>query len=186
MFVIEEFKLNENEETFLDIKGKEGGIFASILSLIGLRKTLELKCSNREFLFKSSSLKGQINLNIPVSAVTSIKTGFYKPYKYLVIAALAIIFAMFVKSAGSSYSYNHGGESYALLLIALAVAVVCVVVYKKSKTMLLGIYNANPLPFFNNSIEIAIKKDDELDFDTFERIAALLNNAVYELHANKK
>ncbi|MDR0518178.1 MAG: hypothetical protein LBH25_14180 [Fibromonadaceae bacterium] len=172
MLVIEEFKLNENEETFLDIKGKEGG------------ETIELKCSNREFLFKSSSLKGQVNLNIPDSAVTAIKTGFRKPYEYLVMAALAVIVALAIIFAIFGYHYGDNGVSYAIILIALAVAIAFVIAYIKSKVMVLEIYNANFRS--NNSIQIAIKKSGELDFDTFERIAVLLNNAVYELNANKK
>jgi hypothetical protein len=185
MLVLKEFELDENKETFLSIKGRKKGFLAFILSLIGLDPIVELECSNREFLYKSAGLVGQVNLNIPVSAVTAIKTGFHKPLGYLVVAALAIIFG--IASMSDSYTNN----STVLALIGFVVAVVCVIVYKKSKTMVLSIYNGGlGSSILGNSIHIAIKKcvieDVEIDFDTFEKAAALLNNAVYELYANKK
>jgi len=179
MFELTEFKLDENEETFLSIKGKVKGIFALILSWVGLDQILELKCSKTEFLHKSSTLrKGQVNLNIPVSAVTSIMTGFQKPLSCLVAAVLAVIFGIYLYSSSDGVYW---------IFIGLIVAAIFIFVYKISKTMILGIYNGGGN---HNCIEIKMKKGVvngiKIDFDTFEKVAALLNKTVDELYANKR
>jgi hypothetical protein len=151
--------------------------------LIGLDTTTELKCSKNEFLYKSASLlRGQGNLNIPVSAVTAIYTGFSKNIKYLVIAILAACFAIW-----SMLLISVDAKILILTLFCIGIAVAFVIAYRRSKTMTLVISNGSSLGIFGlGLIYIAVKKCGEIDFDTFEAAAALLNKTVYEHTANKK
>ena len=170
MLVLKEFRIDENADKFLIIRGREEGVISWFFSKIGLDPTVEMICSRREILYKSSSVrKGQLNISIPNPAVTAVVTGYHKPFSALVIAAI------FMLSGLTSLS-----QSLVLFLIWLGLGLACVVYYALNKKMVFGVYNGGDNLMAGLATKRSVIEGVAIDFDKFEVAAALLNKAVLE------
>jgi hypothetical protein len=173
MLVLKEFKLDENADEFLYIAGRSEGIWAYLLTLIGIDTTTELRCNSKNLLFKTASLrKGQSDISVPNSAVTAVVTGFHKPFQLLVIAAVFFFAGLGCLSGGKSGAV--------LLLVCLIVAVVCVVLYYISKSIIFGVYNGGDHPVAAMYVKRSIIEGVSIDFEKYQKAAVLLNKAVLE------
>ena len=171
MLVLKEFKLDENAELFLSIKGREEGIIAWLLSRIGFDPIVSLTCSRNEVMFKSSSTrKGQLNVNIPTTAVTAVVTGYKKPFSLLVLAVIFII--------GGLYMQNTTRASF--FVPGLIAAVICLVAYMLQKTMIFSVFNGGDTAIASLTTKRSVIEGVNVDFDKFEKAAALLNKVVVE------
>jgi len=176
MLVLKEFKLDENADEFLYIAGRSEGIWAYILTLIGIDTTTELRCTGKNLLFKTASLrKGQSDISVPNSAVTAVVTGFHKPFQLLVIAAVFLLGGLSGLMAGSVYP----------LILGLIVAAVCVFFYYISKSILFGVYNGGDHPIAAIYIKRSVIEGVNVDFEKYQKAAALLNKAVLECQYSK-
>ena len=173
MFVLKEFKIDENAEVFLSIKGRKGGLIAWLFSMIGISPIVSLTCSRNEVFFKSSSVrKGQFNITIPTTQVTGVVTGYKKPFSLLVLALIFIV-------AGYYYQYmvRFGGPFFVPGLIAGAI---CVIFYVLHKTMVFGVSNGGDVPAASLEFKRSVIEGVSVDFDKFEKSAALLSKVVVE------
>ena len=171
MLVLKEFKIDENAELFLSIKGRQEGIIAWLLSKIGLDPIVSLTCSRNEVMFKSSSTrKGQLNVNIPTTAVTAVVTGYKKPFSLLVLAAIFAIGGLYMQSATRGSFFLPG-------LIAGAI---CIVFYVLQKAMVFSVFNGGDTAIASLVTKRSVIEGVSVDFDKFEKAAALLNKVVVE------
>jgi hypothetical protein len=172
MLVLKEFRLEEDADEFLYIKGRHEGLVAFVLSWLGIDTTTELKCDSKSMVFKTASLrKGQAEVNVPVSAVTAVVTGFHKPFQLLVAAAVFLLIGISVAIEGSS-------GSSAALIICLLIAAGCFVFYFISKSMLFGVYNGGDSPIAALHVKRSVIEGVNIDFEKFKKAAASLNKAV--------
>jgi F0F1-type ATP synthase assembly protein I len=171
MLVLKEFKLDENAEEFLRIKGREGGLLSFILTLVGIDATTELKCNSKDMLFRSASLrKGQSNLFIPNSAVTAVVSGFAKPFALLVNA---IVWFCVGIGAGIAADSFVGG-----LIGGLVVGGICLVLYILNKSLVFGVYNGGDHPIAAIHVKRSVLEGVKVDFEQFEKAAVALNNKI--------
>jgi len=69
--------------------GREAGLLAWLLSVVGLDPTTEVMISDRLIVFTSASLSGRTTRVMPLQALTSAFYGYEKPWKEaLVLTAL--------------------------------------------------------------------------------------------------
>ncbi|GBU20424.1 hypothetical protein R80B4_00302 [Fibrobacteres bacterium R8-0-B4] len=175
MLVLKDFRLDENSDEFLYISGRGEGIGASILMLLGIGSTTELRCNSTSVLFKTGSLrKGQMEISIPNSAVSAVVTGFRKPVALLVVAALFLIGGII----GACMVEANENAKVTLLIVGFAVAAICTVLYYKNKTVLFGVYNGGNLPIAALLIKRSVIKGMSINFDKYQKAAVLLNKAV--------
>lgn len=168
MLVLKEFKIDGKAETFLSIKGRQEGIISWFLSIVGIDPTVELICNRQEIMFRCSSIrKGQVNINIPNTAVTAVVTGYEKPFRALVMAAACILFGL-IQSLVSIW----------LLVIGLVLGAILIVYYILNKKMIFGVYNGGDSFMAALATKRSVIEGVPVDFDKFEKAATLLNKAI--------
>lgn len=73
---------NPNEKgNFVHLVGREAGLFAWLLSILGLDPTTEIEIKNDVIVFSSASLSGRTTRVIPMQSLTSAFYGYEKPWK---------------------------------------------------------------------------------------------------------
>ena len=176
MLVLKKFQIDENAETFMTIIGRQEGLISWILSKLGLDPTVEMLCNRQEIKYKSSSPRqGQLNICIPNTAVTAIVTGFKKPFYLLVLAALFIFGGLVgAQSAG-----------WLLVFVGLIAGGICLILYILKKEMFFGIYNGGDNIIASLTTKRSVIEGVNVDFDRFEKAAALLSRVVLESTAGQ-
>ena len=170
MLVLKQFQVDENAETLLTIKGRQEGIIAWVLSMVGLDPTVEMVCNRQEIVYKSSSARhGQQNINIPNTAVTAVVTGYTKPFSLLVVAGLFVLGGLF----GAS-------QAVWLLYLGLIIAGICLIAYTLNKEMFFGVYNGGDKCIASLTTKRSVIEGVNVDFDKFEKAATLLTRVVLE------
>jgi hypothetical protein len=66
---------------FVHLVGREAGLFAWILSIIGIDPTTEIQIKDNLIIFHAGSLAGQEKRIIPIKSLTSAFYGYQKPWK---------------------------------------------------------------------------------------------------------
>jgi hypothetical protein len=189
MLVLKAFKLDENADEFLHITGRREGIMAYIFNLVGIDTTTELRCNSKNLMFKTASLrKGQSDISVPNSAVTAVATGFHKPFKLLVVAALFLLLGFSFLSSlfvAARFGFGAAAGPALLMLICFAIAVLCVYFYYITKSILFGVYNGGDHPIAAIYIKRSVIEGVSIDFEKYQKAADLLNKAVLESHYPK-
>lgn len=122
-----ETKVIDGENNFVRITGREGGLIAWILSLVGVDPTTTIRVGLDRIEFSSASLAGTESRLIPLQGVCSSYYGYHKPWK-----VAAGIIALFV---GLGFSFN----SAIAFLISSAIGIaIAVVYYFLNRTLTLG------------------------------------------------
>lgn len=111
----------------ITIVGREGGLLAWILALMGIDPTTSIRVDADRVEFTSVSLSGMESRMLPLQGICSTYYGYYKPWK----AALGILIAMLV----IGYSSHSFGMLVLFLLLGLAGAGVY---YFLNRTLTLG------------------------------------------------
>ena len=116
---------------YIVITGREGGLIAWILALLGIDPTTSIKVSMKRVEFKQSSLAGTSNRMIPLQGVCSTYYGYHKPWKEAlgIFIVLAFLFGSIGEAAHSSSTTIFG----TLISIAIALAY-----YFLNRTLTLG------------------------------------------------
>ena len=181
MLVLKEFRIDENAETFINIKGREEGILSWLLSMIGLDPIVEMQCNRMGILYRSSSArKGQLNITIPNSAVTGVVAGYNKPFFLLVFAAIFIIGGFFF----GGFSYGRGSGMFRILGLIIGIALI--VTYMLKKNLIFGVYNGGDKLVAHLIVKRSVIEGIAVDFDKFEKAAALLNKVILESSVSRK
>lgn len=124
-------KVIDEKNNFVRITGREGGLIAWILSLMGIDPTTTIQVGLERIEFSSASLAGTQSRMIPLQGVCSSYYGYHKPWK-----AAASIIGMFLLLG--TFISSAGGPSGASLLSALAGLVIATLYYFLNRTLTLG------------------------------------------------
>jgi hypothetical protein len=81
---------------FVHLVGREAGIFAWLLSVIGLDPTTEVQIKNNLIIFTSASLSGRSTRVIPMQSLTSAFYGYEKPWKEALAITLVLLPVFFI------------------------------------------------------------------------------------------
>jgi hypothetical protein len=124
-----ETKPIDDQNNFVRITGRKGGLIAWILSLMGIDPTTTILVGLERIEFSSASLAGTESRLIPLQSVCSSYYGYYKPWK---AAAWIIAIFMFIGSAVAK-----GSQVGAIVTFAVGV-VIAIIYYFLNRTLTLG------------------------------------------------
>ena len=128
----------DSKNNYISIVGRESGLIAWILSLIGVDPTTKILVGLDRIEFSSNSLAGTQFRMIPLQSVCSSYYGYHKPWK----AALSfIVFFMVIGMSLSSTMAQSGnsGAAFTTFLAATGLgAVIGVIYYFLNRTLTLG------------------------------------------------
>jgi hypothetical protein len=121
----------DTKGNFVSIQGRESGLIAWFLSLLGVDPVTTIEVGLERIEFTSSSIAGTESRLIPLPGICSTYYGYYKPWK-----AAASIFLFFIFIGGSISSENHSVSAFFVsLIIGL---VFSIIYYNYNRTLTLG------------------------------------------------
>ena len=175
ILVLKEFKLAEDENEFLCIRGRASGLLSWVLSLCGINPVSSLSCNKQSMKFEEAAIRyGKKSLDIPLTAVTCVSTGIYKPFGLLVIG---IIFT--ISGIAGTFVPNAGAGS---LIIGLIIAAIFFILYALKKQMFFGVYIGGDHPVAVIIAKKSIIEGQNINEQKFEAAANALNNAVLRVN----
>ena len=121
----------DQEGNYILIIGREGGLIAWIMALVGIDPTTTIKVSMKRVEFKQSSLAGTSNRMIPLQGVCSTYYGYHKPWKEAL--GIFIVVAFLFGSVGEAA--HSSGTTFFGIIISIGIAVVY---YYLNRTLTLG------------------------------------------------
>lgn len=128
----------DEKNNYVSIVGRESGLIAWILSLMGVDPTTSIRVGMDRVEFSSSSLAGTQSRLIPLQSVCSTYYGYHKPWK----AAVAIVafFLFFGTSIASALVDGGSRNSQVSVFLGTFVAgfVVALIYYFLNRTLTLG------------------------------------------------
>ena len=125
--------IDENNN-YVSIVGREGGLIAWILSKVAVDPTTTITIGSERLEFSSASLSGTESRIIPLESISSSYYGYYKPWKQSV--GLFFIF-LFMAMSFSRGSGAMGGLMIFLITAGIG-AVIAALIYYLNRTLTLG------------------------------------------------
>ena len=133
-----ETKPIDEKNNYINITGRESGLIAWLLSLVGVDPTTKILVGLDRIEFSSTSLAGTEFRMIPLQSICSSYYGYHKPWK---AAASFIAFFMFIGlslGADMAKSGEPGGAFTAFIVSTLIGTALGLVYYFLNRTLTLG------------------------------------------------
>lgn len=118
----------DQEGNYIVISGRESGLFAWFLALVGVDPTTKIKVSFKRIEFQSSSLSGTNSRMIPLQGVCSTYYGYHKPWKKA-LGIFVVLMVLFISLGSVLAQANATGSSYGLFLFGTLVSIVIALIY---------------------------------------------------------
>lgn len=80
-----------SDGNYVHLVGREAGLFAWILSLIGIDPTTEIEIKEKIIVFTSGSLSGKQKRVIPMKSVCSAYYGYVKPWQTALVLGILLL-----------------------------------------------------------------------------------------------
>jgi hypothetical protein len=174
VLVLKEFKLNENEDEFLIIKGRTAGFIGWFLSVIGINPVTSLVCNKKSIKFESSSVSGKTTTNVPLFSISGVTSGIKKPIGLIVFGILIIIGGII----GASISHIP-----VLTVVGIIIGIIFIVTYFLNKTMQFWIhYSGKDSPTISINVKESIIEGQNIDINQYESAANALKNAIIRIN----
>ena len=133
-----ESKPIDDKNNYVSITGRESGLIAWVLSLMGVDPTTTIRVGMDRVEFSSSSLAGTQSRLIPLQSICSTYYGYHKPWKAAVgIVAFFLFFGSAIASAIMQDASRSGGVSFFLGAGAVGF-VFALIYYFLNRTLTLG------------------------------------------------
>jgi hypothetical protein len=175
ILVLKEFKLKDDDDEFLRIKGRSSGLLSWILSLCGIDPVSSLSCNKQSIRFEEAAIRyGKKTLDIPLIAVTAVATGISKPFGLLVFGIIFLILGIagiFIPEMGIG-----------IFIICLIIGVVFFIFYSLKKQMFFRVYNGGDKPVATIMAKKSIIEGQNVDEAKYMAAANALNKAVLEIN----
>lgn len=81
---------------YVHLVGREAGLFAWLLSLVGVDPTTEVEIRENIILFTEGSLSGREHRVIPINSVCSAYYGYHKPWKEALVFGILLLPVFFL------------------------------------------------------------------------------------------
>jgi len=173
VLVLNEFKLNQDEDEFLKIVGRASGFLGWVLSLFGIDPVTSLTCNRKMVKFEEAAIRfGKNTVNIPLASVAAVATGIYKPFIYLVFGVLLIL---------GGIIFTIISRSFVIFFIGAIIGIIFIIFYKLKKTMMFSIYCGGDKPIAIICMKKSIIEGQNIDESKYEAAANALNKAVLDI-----
>lgn len=128
----------DDQNNFVSITGRKGGLIAWILSLMGIEPTTNILVGLERIEFTSASLAGTESRLIPLQSVCSSYYGYHRPWKaaaWIIAAFVFIGVTIGSMVAGGGY---RGGALAFYMMMSLVGVVIGLIYYFLNTTLTLG------------------------------------------------
>ncbi|HLO96268.1 MAG TPA: hypothetical protein VK195_18320 [Burkholderiaceae bacterium] len=128
----------DDRNNFVSITGREGGLIAWLLSLMGVDPTTTIRVGTERIEFSSASLAGTESRMVPLQSVCSTYYGYHKPWK--AASSYVALFAFLGFSfAGPSAQATGEGFSFTTFAVTTGIGIVIALLYYfLNRTLTLG------------------------------------------------
>ncbi|MDP3616170.1 MAG: hypothetical protein Q8R98_30395, partial [Rubrivivax sp.] len=89
-------KTADAQGNYVHLVGREGGLLAWLLSLLGIDPTTEIEIKDKIVVFTVGSLAGREKRVIPINSVCSAYYGYEKPWKMALVIGAVLMPLFFV------------------------------------------------------------------------------------------
>ncbi|MAO84411.1 MAG: hypothetical protein CMH50_11100 [Myxococcales bacterium] len=172
---------------YVVVHGRQPGLFAYLLSLIGIDPTTVFKCSSERIEVSQGSFFGQTKMTIPLAAVTGIQAGFTKSksalYLFVFFTVLGLA-GLFEWATAGDTTYGVPAPSPIPGMFLLFLAAIFGLAYVLKKQMSLYVLNGGDKYWgldFSRSVIEGVKVDIQKVDDTVE----LINRLVLAQHQQR-
>lgn len=97
--VLKKWQVGRNADAqgnYVHLVGREGGLLAWLLSLLGIDPTTEIEIKDKLMIFTIGSLAGREKRVIPISSVCSAYYGYEKPWKTALVIGVVLMPLFFI------------------------------------------------------------------------------------------
>lgn len=180
---------------YVDISGRQSGLIAWVLALVGIDPTTTLKISKTRIEFQTTALSGTISRMIPLQGVCSTYYGYRKPWKqaigvFIVCSFLFNFLAVyffaisFVHKKRDFYNTDFSFSVGIVGLLGLVAAIIIALLYYfLNRTLMIGFVEKSGLI---NAIKFKRSVIENIDVDELHaRSVCELTQSIIESVQNK-
>jgi hypothetical protein len=120
------------------IEGRQPGIYAMILTMLGLEPISSVKVTGGAISFRSTSLSGMDQVTAALTSVGAFIGGYRKPIGYLVASVVSTIAGFVLWLSLMDIGEAAGIDSIYLFYLGMGLSLIFVIVYSISKEMYIG------------------------------------------------
>lgn len=113
---------------YIVITGRESGLIAWFLALVGVDPTTTIKVSLKRVEFRSSSLSGTNNRIIPLQGVCSTYYGYHKPWKKA-LGIFVVLMWLFISVGSAPSQTGAAGSGYGISILGTLVSILVALIY---------------------------------------------------------
>lgn len=165
-----------SDGVFVDIVGRPSGLFGWLFTALGLEAETDVKVTDTEIIYRRSSVFGEMHHVLPFPSASSTYCQYVRPLWLLVLAALALVFALYVGL--------WQRDSWALLG-GLCLVAVLGVVYWFGKKIVLSVRG-----YAHENVGITFKQGViehiPVDIDKARHVAELIHKRILEAQVHDK
>ncbi|MBQ9787257.1 MAG: hypothetical protein IJW33_03715 [Lentisphaeria bacterium] len=133
---LKEKEINEYGPVYVRLVGRKSGLIDWILTLIGVNTTTVFEVYESRIEYSYGSLSGRMKEMIPMSSISNMVCGYFKPVLLLVAAVLTFIIGII----GAVIA----GESF-IFIIDLVVTAILLISYFLKKSTLVSVFPSSSL-----------------------------------------
>ena len=153
--VLREKDINEYGPVYVRLVGRKPGIIDWILTVIGINTTVIFEVYENRIEYSYGSLSGRMMEIIPLSKVSNLMCGYFKPFFLIILGIIALL-------AGICIGFEVGAFAF---IIGLILSVVCFIYYFLLKTTMVSVIpnsaSATSVAFKRSLIENNTISDEE-------------------------
>lgn len=90
--VLSELSINKDSDRLVHIRTRKGGFFGWLFTLLKINSTSELNIYKDKIEYIRVSLSGTIKTVLPISNISIVEAGYYRPFLLLVIGVISFIY----------------------------------------------------------------------------------------------
>lgn len=163
---LREKQINPEGPLYVRLVGRQPGFVDFLLTLIGVNTTTTFEVFEDKIVYSHGSLSGNVTETIPLSKVSNLICGYFKPVILLVAGIIELILALVCLIAAPPVG-----------VILLIVAAISIVMYHLKKTTLISV-----IPNSASSIAVVFKRsvieNNNISSEEAAQIVEIINTLV--------
>ncbi len=160
---LREKQINPSGPLYVRLVGRKSGLLDFLLTILGINTTRVLEVYENRIEYSYGSLSGYLTTIIPMSNISNMTMGFFKPVLYFISALICLI----------------GGFAGGIvgIIIGLVLAAVCILFYFLRKTTYIGVI-PNSAVGKGISFKRSIIENKNLSEEEAKQVIAIINELI--------
>ena len=174
--VLRRFKIDESPSAnvLADIVGRASGVTAWLLTVIGLSAETSLKVTDKEVIFKGSSLFGETHQVVPLARIASTHCAYSKPIGYFIIGVIFLLSPIL-----SYFGLGPNIERLTGILPLLVISAIFLIAYFLSKKIVISLETCGGM-MLGLSFKRSVIENVSIDIEEALKTIQIVNKKVIE------